>query len=162
MSSAKGVLPSGRSRAYTSSMARQNRTRIHMRERAGRARLLATLLATAALSYQGLIPAGYMLGTRADFAAGQPVVACPAQQDVSALQGPHHAHHQHHAGGTAPALHHADSCAFAVAAAAALPSVIFALDIAVPPPVAAEHRGSITLRAAENFLPPVRGPPAIA
>jgi len=128
-----------------------------------RFRPLVLGLAAAAIFYQGLIPAGYMAGTRADLADGALVVPCPAQNELvaaaPAMEG--HAHH-HHDGGAH--RHHASgghSCVFAAAAAVALPGGAIALaptsTIAAAPlsESAAEFRG-----AYRPLPPPARGPPA--
>jgi hypothetical protein len=119
------------------------------------------LLAAAALTYQGLIPAGYMLGTRSDLAAGLPVVPCPAQQEAALL--PVAGHHHHHHGGSAPALHHADSCAFAVAAAAVLPPSVLAVHAPAEAPAAPVIRDAVSIAdRSPPPLPPVRGPPVFS
>lgn len=118
-------------------------------------------LAAAALFYQGLIPAGYMLGARSDFASGAWVVVCPAQQEAALLPAMHH-HHHHHAGGDADA-HHADSCAFAVAAAAVLPPAILQISILQVPPLPAAEAGPEAVFARDaHLLPPARAPPVFS
>lgn len=126
------------------------------------------LLAAVAVLYQGLIPAGYMLGGRTDLAAGAFVVPCPVQQPGLAQVSAQHHHHHHHAGAgpAAPAgfkLHHADSCAFAVAAAAALPTAAIAAPVPQSAPREAPVRtGALAPPARAPLPPPARGPPALS
>ena len=128
-----------------------------------RAHPLVLGLAAAAVLYQGLIPAGYMPGTRADLAGGAPVVPCEAQGPVL---GEPAMHHHHHGGGDAHkghALSGSHSCVFAAAASAVLPTgsiaAFTATALADQPIVAA----TAALRAARlALLPPVRGPPALS
>jgi hypothetical protein len=123
-------------------------------------------LAAAAIFYQGLVPAGYMAGTRADLAEGALVVPCPAQNELVIGTGSDAsmAGHAHHHDGAAHAHHHAlsgsHSCAFAVAAAVALPGG-HSTPPAVPLPVEAPvSRLAADFRAVHRHrLPPVRGPP---
>jgi len=131
------------------------------------ARDLLLLVVAAAVLYQGLIPAGYMVGTRADLAAGALVVACPAQNEPTFVQGlaSMHAHHHHHDGGDAHKAHTlaAGHCVFAVAAAAGLPMGSISLAAALPPGEALIAPRPLALRAAHfRPVPPARGPPAFS
>jgi hypothetical protein len=163
--SEKGVLSRARPRVYTGCM-RSRATAAGVAVPFWRRAVL--VLAASAVLYQGLIPAGYMLGSRADLAAGMPVIPCPAQQPaaVASHEAGHHHHHHHGAGdddGSAPSAHRPDACAFAIAASAALPVAAPVLPLLPAPPPAPSPGADARLAHGSGLaLPPARGPPTLA
>jgi hypothetical protein len=161
--SEKGVLSRARPRVYTGCM-RSRATAAGVAVPFWRRAVL--VLAASAVLYQGLIPAGYMLGSRADLAAGMPVIPCPAQQPAAVAS--HEAGHHHHHGagdddGSAPSAHRPDACAFAIAASAALPVAAPVLPLLPAPPPAPSPGADARLAHGSGLaLPPARGPPTLA
>jgi hypothetical protein len=161
--SEKGVLSRAHPRVYTGCM-RSRATAAGVAVPFWRRAVL--VLAASAVLYQGLIPAGYMLGSRADLAAGMPVIPCPAQQPAAVAS--HEAGHHHHHGagdddGSAPSAHRPDACAFAIAASAALPVAAPVLPLLPAPPPAPSPGADARLAHGSGLaLPPARGPPTLA